>query len=188
MPSRVFSVFCFFLTKTSRVIFFFCFFLCLPECSQADILCQTPGCRKSAEDIKANMDTKVKPCENFYKFACGNFLKTSFIPLDRASVSTFSKIEDRLSSKIKTVLEEPEKKAGPNTFNLMKQFYATCMDEDTLDRLGLTQMKVIIEQLGGFPVVEGESWNANGFSWINTTYKLRELGFNHNLLINIGEY
>ncbi|KAL1464403.1 hypothetical protein WDU94_004053 [Cyamophila willieti] len=170
----------------SSVVFVLNLFLFLTRCSYADILCQTPGCLKSAEDIRANMDPGVEPCENFYKFACGNFLKTSVIPPDRASVSTFSKIEDRLSSQIKTVLEEPEISSGPKIFNLMKKFYATCMDEDTLDRLGVQPMKVIIDKLGGLPVVDGDRWDASRFSWINTTYKLRELGFNHNLLINIG--
>lgn len=171
-----------------KVLFVLNLFLFLLQCVRADILCQTLGCLKSAEDIKANMDPGVQPCDNFYKFACGNFLKTSVIPPDRASVSTFSKIEDRLSSQIKTVLEEPQSASGPHIFNLMKKFYATCMDEDTLDKLGVQPMKVIIEQLGGLPVVDGDRWDSSRFSWINTTYKLRDLGFNHNLLINIGEW
>lgn len=171
-----------------KVIFVLSLFLFLPHRARADVLCQTVGCRKSAEDIRANMDPRVKPCDNFYKFACGNFLKTSEIQTDRASVSTFSKIEDRLSSQMRSALEEPESDTGPNIFNLMKKFYVTCMDEDTLERLGVQPMSVIIEQLGGLPVVEGERWSPSSFSWIDTTYKLRELGLNHNLLINIGEY
>ena len=43
------------------------------------------------------MDVSVDPCENFYNFACGSFVKETNIPDEKVSVNTFSIIEDKLS-------------------------------------------------------------------------------------------
>ncbi|KAH6928668.1 hypothetical protein HPB50_018189 [Hyalomma asiaticum] len=36
-------------------------------------LCETPGCEKHAEVLKAAMDTSVDPCTDFYRFTCGSW-------------------------------------------------------------------------------------------------------------------
>ncbi|XP_072145035.1 neprilysin-like [Dermacentor andersoni] len=35
--------------------------------------CETPDCRKHAEELKAAMDRSADPCTDFYKFACGSW-------------------------------------------------------------------------------------------------------------------
>uniref|UniRef100_A0A8W8N6L6 Neurotransmitter-gated ion-channel ligand-binding domain-containing protein n=1 Tax=Magallana gigas TaxID=29159 RepID=A0A8W8N6L6_MAGGI len=36
-------------------------------------LCVSPPCLKSASYVVSNLNTSVKPCDNFYKYACGRF-------------------------------------------------------------------------------------------------------------------
>ena len=54
-----------------------------------------------AKDLKTCMDTTVNPCDDFYKFTCGNFLKEAKIPEDKESITTFSEADDKLNKKLR---------------------------------------------------------------------------------------
>ena len=53
------------------------------------------------------MDEKVDPCQNFYNFACGSFLKTAVIPDDKTSINLWTPMEDKIESDGKRLLELP---------------------------------------------------------------------------------
>lgn len=39
--------------------------------------CDTPGCTTAASKVMSYIDESLDPCENFYNFACGNYLKNT---------------------------------------------------------------------------------------------------------------
>ncbi len=43
-------------------------------------ICLTPACVKSAARILENMNTSVRPCDNFYNFMCGKYVAEKIIP------------------------------------------------------------------------------------------------------------
>ncbi|MGH9497317.1 MAG: hypothetical protein ACRD3B_20135, partial [Candidatus Sulfotelmatobacter sp.] len=57
----------------------------------------------------ANLDRAVSPCENFYEFAVGGWMKNNPIPPDRASWATFDKLRDHNDSLLHGILEEASK-------------------------------------------------------------------------------
>ena len=61
----------------------------------------TPGCVQTAAAIIRNMDTSVNPCQDFYKFACGGFVKRTVIPDDRTRMSSFSVLGDELLTQVR---------------------------------------------------------------------------------------
>ncbi len=58
---------------------------------------------------KENMDTKVKPGDNFANYVNGTWLKTMKIPADKASYGAFDLLYDQSQKDVKTIIEEAAK-------------------------------------------------------------------------------
>jgi neprilysin len=78
------------------------------------------------------MDPNVDPCEDFYDFACGNFVKETQIPADKTQVNAFSAIQDKLQEQLRTTFEEPVADNEPAPFKLVKRLYKACMNTSEL--------------------------------------------------------
>ncbi len=66
-------------------------------------ICETKDCVTAAGDMIKSMDLTAKPCENFFQFACGNWLKTNPIPDTGSSWNQFNVLRDHLNRKIRGV-------------------------------------------------------------------------------------
>lgn len=77
--------------------------------SSQESTCLTPGCVTAASAIINAMDTSVDPCQDFYRFSCGNWVDNQVIPDDRTSVSIFSILQDDLNNKLRGKKTNKEK-------------------------------------------------------------------------------
>ncbi|KAI4876843.1 hypothetical protein NFI96_016975 [Prochilodus magdalenae] len=69
--------------------------------SSSDGVCTTADCTQSASRLIENMDPSVDPCENFYHYACGGWLKKNIIPETSSRYSTFDILRDELEVVLK---------------------------------------------------------------------------------------
>ena len=59
------------------------------------------SCLKTANELLKQMDKSVDPCEDFYLYACGNFIKNTKIPDDTPEYRySDSPIEDKIESQV----------------------------------------------------------------------------------------
>jgi len=154
------------------------------EYPQKPSICLTPGCIHTASKVLQAMDQSVDPCDDFYQFACGSFVKKTNIPDDKSAVTAFSVISDSLQEQLRTMIEEPVQENEPKPFKLTKKLYKACMNKAAIEREGLTTIKDIIKDLGGWPVLDGDNWNDGDFDWKKTTYTFRQKGYSVDNLID----
>ncbi|XP_066143643.1 neprilysin-2 isoform X2 [Euwallacea fornicatus] len=140
-------------------------------------LCVSPGCIHTASRVLEYMDQSVDPCDDFYQFTCGNFIKKNIIPDDKSSVTSFSLISDELQEQLRKMIEEPIKDGEPKPFQLTKKLYKACMNKTLIESDGLKTIQTILKYLGGWPALEGAQWNEGNFDWRQSVYKFRKVGY-----------
>ena len=62
--------------------------------------CTDEGCTKAADDMLGRMDQSVDPCDDFFKFACGGYVKKSTIPDHMGKKGMFSDLSEELQKQV----------------------------------------------------------------------------------------
>ena len=99
-----------------------------------------------------NLDRTCKPCDNFYEFAMGSWMKANPIPAEYSSWGTFTQLRDNNLTALRTILEAATKANAPAGSNEQKigDFYASCMDTEAIEAAGL---KPIAAQLSAIDAI-----------------------------------
>ncbi|MEO7105701.1 MAG: M13 family metallopeptidase N-terminal domain-containing protein, partial [Rhodoferax sp.] len=94
----------------------------------------TPGLDTSA------MDTTANPCEDFYQYTCGGWIKNNPIPADQARWSVYGKLYQDNQRFLWGILDTLSHKETGNSANQQKigDYYAACMDEAAVEKRGAT--------------------------------------------------
>ncbi len=91
------------------------------------------------------LDPSTSPCDDFYQYACGGWIKATEIPGDEASwYRSFSVIRDRNEEILRGILEGLAKGEGAGETPYGKalgDFYASCMDEAAIEKNGLKPLE-----------------------------------------------
>src|SRR5262249_54905935 len=94
-------------------------------------------------DLSA-LDKSLKPCDDFYKFACGSWLARTPIPEDRPQWGrAFCEILERNEVLLREIVERNARgEADPADPFARKvgDFYATCMDEQKAETASLATL------------------------------------------------
>jgi putative endopeptidase len=110
----------------------------------------TPATTVDAHGIStANMDTSVKPGDDFFSYANGGWVKRTEIPADRGGLGVFSKLSDLANKRTADIIEEAAKSNAPASSGPRKiaDLYNSYMDEAGIEAKGLTPIKPLLDKI-----------------------------------------
>uniref|UniRef100_A0A672FE39 Membrane metallo-endopeptidase-like 1 n=1 Tax=Salarias fasciatus TaxID=181472 RepID=A0A672FE39_SALFA len=136
-----------------------CLFCFLPSFLQSPVdphaLCLRPRlCRPEAARLLQNMDDSVKPCDNFYQYACGGWLERHVIPETSSRHSIFDILRDKLEIVLKGVLETTNEQ-DRDAIRKAKVLYSSCMNESKTEQ---NTRQLFLFTSEDWPVAS-EDWN-----------------------------
>ncbi|KAB0393662.1 hypothetical protein E2I00_019394 [Balaenoptera physalus] len=117
----------------------------------------------SAARLIQNMDAAAEPCTDFFKYACGGWLKRNIIPETSSRYSNFDILRDELEVILKDVLQEP-KTEDIVAVQKAKTLYRSCINESAIDSRGGDPLLRLLPDIYDWPVVT-ENWNQTYGSW-----------------------
>lgn len=94
------------------------------------------------------LDRTVSPCQNFYQFACGDWLKNNPIPPDQSTWGRFSELHERNQGLLRDILETS---AAKTTRSAVEQkigdYFSSCMDEKAIEANGIASLRPMLDPI-----------------------------------------
>ncbi len=99
--------------------------------------------------VLKNIDTTVRPGDNFERYVNGLWLKSTKIPSDKASFGAFDFINDKAQEDVKKIIETASKSDAKDGSNEQKigDLYASYMDQAGRDAKGLKPLEADISKI-----------------------------------------
>src|ERR1017187_2572521 len=95
------------------------------------------------------MDRSANPCVDFYQYACGGWVANYPIPPDQTSWGPFGQLDESNRALLRSILDKASVEAAGRTPLEQKigDFYASCMDEAAIDKLGAAPLKPDLDRI-----------------------------------------
>jgi putative endopeptidase len=106
----------------------------------------------------ANMDLTVKPGDDFYTYASGNWLKMNPVPAKETRWGSFNVLRDFNINAVKSILTKSVENKTAVAGSIEKRvgdFYAAGMDSLTIEKLGYTPIKTDLARIAAIKDLNG---------------------------------
>ncbi len=114
-----------------------------------------PGDKKPKFIDRANMDLSVKPGDNFYLYANGNWLRNNPVPSSKTRWGSFDMLREESSKRMQSLLTNATKKSGDLRLQKIGDFYLSGTDSAAIDLLGYQPIQPDLQRIDAINNIEG---------------------------------
>ena len=112
--------------------------------------CNQPATKTAAKQdlLQADLDTTVKPNDDFFQYANGGWMKRNPIPGDEISYGVGELVQKELYVKLKSISEDAEKKADKTgDGQQIGDFWHSAMDSAGIEQTGITPLRGELDKI-----------------------------------------
>lgn len=120
---------------------------------------------RAARFLAANLDASIDPCQDFYSFACGGWLRRHAIPDDKLTYGTIAAIGEQNEERLRRLLARPAGGPGGAAQRKVRAFFRSCLDMREIERLGARPMLEVIEDCGGWDLGGADGRAGSAARW-----------------------
>ena len=122
---------------------------CQPSTDSAEAAARPAVPLESGIDF-AGMDTSVRPQDDFFAYANGDWVETTEIPADQSGWGSFNILRDNGLAQLRTIIEKSAADAGENDSGAkIGNFYNAYMNEERVNALGISPLANIFTRIDG---------------------------------------
>ena len=137
------------------------------------------------------MDLEENPCNNFYKFACGKFIKTATTGIEHSKNNSEAEIEELLYRRGEEMLKSHL--GSGKTDRLIKDYFDSCMNTTKIEQVGLEPLKKDLNEVGiaQWPIMEADGWNnvdEDDLKWYEIWLKANKKGYSPSSILSTPIY
>ncbi|GFU09355.1 endothelin-converting enzyme homolog [Nephila pilipes] len=114
--------------------------------------CISRACVKTAANILNFMDQSVNPCEDFYQYACGDWIKSNPLRENKTSLSRFEKLSENNDRVLKYVLADRNFTLKSKAEKKARIFFHSCLNDTRIEELGAQPMLDLLKKVGGWAI------------------------------------
>jgi putative endopeptidase len=92
----------------------------------------------------ADLDRSVNPCDDFYRFANGGWVKNNPVPAAYPTWATFNKLHDENEQALRVILDAASTNPSANRdpdWRKIGEYYGSCVDEKQVESAGLAPIE-----------------------------------------------
>ncbi|XP_037108424.1 endothelin-converting enzyme 1-like [Syngnathus acus] len=138
-------------------------------------VCLTETCINVASAVMSALDRSVDPCQDFYTFACGSWMKNNPLADGKSNWNPFNTRWQHNMLVMKQLLENTTMSGLSQAEEKAQRYYQACMNETKIKKLGAKPLQRLITQLGGWDLTG--PWDKDNFQKVLRTVSARQLAF-----------
>ncbi len=98
----------------------------------------------------ANMDTTVKPGDDFFRYANGNWLKNNPVPAEYSIYGTFEELRENNNKQLRQIMEEAAADKNATAGSIKQKiadFYSSGMDSAAIEKTGIKAIQADLDKI-----------------------------------------